>query len=430
VDESKPWERQPGEPAMWFDRFDRYFRPLGPERSLLAAYNAWRKEAQKSATKSVAKSWEKNARKWHWPTRTEAWDDTERQRRHAEEEAERLQARRERRRLLQVYRGKLEQALETLKPGDAKWAEVTAGLRMANEELRNEYDDRPTQRHEHELSNAAGEALASARRMLGPNRPFDLGRHRYLVPIYADDCQEMVQCKAGQIGTSEYLISWLLWSADERKATGLYVFPTDSHVSDFSAARLGPAIESEVSPYLAQIVVPSQIGGPRGADRVGLKRIGDRFIYFRGAKVQPDGRAPQLRSIDADALILDEFDEMDRRAPPIARERLGHSSIGDVRIASTPTFANVGVHAEYLASDQRTWHVRCTACGRWQGLTIDDLVIEWDDLGRPVAGQHTHPWPPEHDLTEWPEGTPLMPLHSHEMGGKQIERDPRLVKPL
>lgn len=194
----------------------------------------------------------------------------------------------------------------------------------------------------------------------------------------------MVLCKAGQVGISEFLISWLLWSADERLCTGLYVFPTDTHVSDFSAARLGPAIDPEVSQYLADLVMPAS-GGQRGADRVSLKRVGARFIYFRGAKVQPDGRAPQLRSVDADVLILDEYDEMDPPAPALARERLGHSAVGDVRIASTPTFANVGIHRVYLESDQRAWHVRCGSCGNWQDLTIHDLVIEWDDLGRPVA---------------------------------------------
>ena len=137
------------------------------------------------------------------------------------------------------------------------------------------------------------------RRLLGPERPFDLVEHRYLAGIYGDTCQEMVVCKAGQVGVSEFLISWVLWSADVRKATGLYVFPTDTHVSDFSAARLGPAIEAEVSPYLAKLVVAAK-GSKRGADRVGLKRVRDRFVYFRGAKVQPDGRAAQLRSIDAD----------------------------------------------------------------------------------------------------------------------------------
>jgi len=221
------------------------------------------------------------------------------------------------------------------------------------------------------------------RPLIKPGVPFDWLTHRYLAGIYADDSQRMVLCKAGQMGVSEYLVSWMLWHADQMGSTGLYVFPTDSHVSDFSAARLGPAIERDVSPYLADLIV-SAVGESRGADRVGLKRVRDRFVYFRGAKVQPDGRAPQLRSIDADALVLDEFDEMDRRAPGIARERLGHSAVAAERSASTPTYANVGIHAEYLASDQHEWHLRCQACGEWQAPGLENLITEQDDLGRPV----------------------------------------------
>jgi hypothetical protein len=140
VGERKPWERQPGEKAMWYSRFDTYYRPLGP------AYNAWRKKAEKGGTKrSVAKSWELNARKWNWQERAEAWDEAERQRRHAEEEEERRKDRRERIRLLKAYRDKLERALQALEPESAKWAEVTAGLRMVNDELRSEYGDQPAQ---------------------------------------------------------------------------------------------------------------------------------------------------------------------------------------------------------------------------------------------------------------------------------------------
>jgi hypothetical protein len=233
------------------------------------------------------------------------------------------------------------------------------------------------------------------RRMLAPNKPFDLKNHRYIMGIFQDACNEMVLMKAAQMTASEYLISWMLWSADVLEATGLYVFPTDTHVSDFSAARLGPALDPEASPYLASLIVPAQ-GEQRGADRVGLKRIRNRFIYFRGSKVQPDGRAPQLKSIDADVLALDEFDEMDPRAPALAYERLGHSQISEIRKVSTPTFSGVGIHREYLNSDQRTWHVRCTKCGRFQNVTIDDLVIEWDDMKRPVAWHKT------------PNGTPFL----------------------
>lgn len=223
--------------------------------------------------------------------------------------------------------------------------------------------------------------MARHRPYLIAGRRFDLASHEYLRGIYADTAPQMVVTKAAQMGISEYLISWVLWSADERNATGLYVMPTDTHISDFSAARLGPAIEPAVSPYLASRIVA---GGEHGADRVGLKRVGDRFVYLRGAKVGPDGRAAQLKSIDADVFVRDEVDEMDKRVKPIVDERIGASAIAEWRAASTPTYAEQGIHAEWLLSDQREWHVTCPACGQKQPLRLDNLVLEWDQLERPV----------------------------------------------
>lgn len=185
--------------------------------------------------------------------------------------------------------------------------------------------------------------------------------------------------KAAQTGASEYLIGWVLWMADTRNANALYVFPTDRHVSEFSAARLGTAIDA--SEYLQELIVS---GGERGADRVTFKRVRNRFLYFRGGKVELDGRAPQLKSIDADVLVLDEVDEMDTRVEPIARKRLGHSQIGHVRMVSTPTFDDLGIHAAYMQSDQRVWMLKCDACNEWQEVALANLVLESDDLERPV----------------------------------------------
>ena len=219
---------------------------------------------------------------------------------------------------------------------------------------------------------------------LKPGLPFNLTSHPYLVDIYRETAQVMVLHKASQMGASEYAVSYALQAADERLATVLYIFPTDTHVSDFSSARIGPAIEA--SAYLDSIVVEGGAeGGKRGADRVTLKRIRDRFIYLRGGQVKPNGQAPQLKSIDADIIVLDEVDEMDPRAPSIAEKRLGHSQIAEQRWISTPTYPGVGIHAQWLESDQREWHLRCEGCGERQPMTIGQVVDEWDELERPVA---------------------------------------------
>jgi hypothetical protein len=68
------WERQPQEPNVWFDRFER-FRLAGAERSLLAIYNQERVRKGQKRTDSPALSWRKAAEQWDWRVRAEAWDE-------------------------------------------------------------------------------------------------------------------------------------------------------------------------------------------------------------------------------------------------------------------------------------------------------------------------------------------------------------------
>lgn len=218
---------------------------------------------------------------------------------------------------------------------------------------------------------------------LRPGQLFDLTSHLYLVDIYNCRAREQVIYKASQMGASEFAVSFALHACDQDRATVLYVFPTEGHVSDFSSARINPALEA--SPYLSKIVVAGSTSEKRGADRVTLKRVRDRFLYLRGAQVSPSGAAAQLKSVDADKVIFDELDGMDPRAPTIGVKRLGHSLIPGRLDISTPTYTGRGIHARYLESDQREWHVRCEGCGERQPLTVNHMVAEWDEMERPVA---------------------------------------------
>ncbi len=95
VDERKPWEKEPTEPDLWFDRFTRY-RLLGPARSLSAVYRKepkpkgskrralrkgakGREKARKVARQILPGSWRKAAKDWRWQARAEAFDEAQRQ---------------------------------------------------------------------------------------------------------------------------------------------------------------------------------------------------------------------------------------------------------------------------------------------------------------------------------------------------------------
>jgi hypothetical protein len=219
-----------------------------------------------------------------------------------------------------------------------------------------------------------------------PGRKFDIDRHKYLVDLYQCAAKEIVVMKSSQAGVSEWLLTYAVHACDQRDATVLYLFPSDRTISDFSTARLGPAIEA--SDYMKSIVIDgSGKNGQAGSNKIMLKRFRNRFLWFRGATVDPEGNAEQLKSIDADILILDEVDEQDQRAPSIAVKRLGHAreDCGNVLWVSTPTFPDYGIHAEYQDSDRRQWFIRCDFCSQKQPLAIEDVVTEWDELGRPAA---------------------------------------------
>jgi len=227
--------------------------------------------------------------------------------------------------------------------------------------------------------------------MIDPKTKFDIPNHLYLIEIYQQTAQEVYIKKAGQVCVSEYLVSYTFNVCDERDMNVLYLMPTDSDVSDFSQSRFGPALEA--SPYLDSIVVPATgHGNKRGSDKVSLKRIKNSFIFLRGGNVARSGTktigAHRLKSIPVDALILDEVDEIPSAAIDLARERLGHSEIAEVRAASTPTYPEHGIDILWHDTDQREWLVPCQACNHWQQMTINHIVTDWDDLGRPVAWHH------------------------------------------
>ena len=150
------------------------------------------------------------------------------------------------------------------------------------------------------------------------------------------------------------------------RGNALFMMPTQNQMDDFSQARFDRAIQD--SAYLRGRLQPEP---PRrkGADSKRLKRLGDGYLYLRGA----DSRR-QIASVDADSVILDEFDQMGEGTLELARKRLTSSAAGRLRIASTPRYPEAGVNALFLQSDQRRYYLPCPACGTAQALAWEDNV--------------------------------------------------------
>lgn len=137
------WERRSSEPARWFYRFDTFYRPMGPERNLLASYRMWyqAERGRKSAAVSAPTSWREAADRWQWAERAEAWDVEQRLERLKAEDEARLKNRERRIALLNAVMARASDALLKLQTDEAKWSDVMTAIRLAVQELRHEYGD-------------------------------------------------------------------------------------------------------------------------------------------------------------------------------------------------------------------------------------------------------------------------------------------------
>jgi len=183
-------------------------------------------------------------------------------------------------------------------------------------------------------------------------RPFSFDRHEYLRAIYDDTSPHVVLSKAAQIGGTTWGILRSLHACIQGLNT-IYFFPTATDVRDFSRSRVGPLLGD--NPFLAKLITDT--------DTVGLKRIGDAHLYFRGMK-----SSVGMKSVPADMIVFDELDEATPDARAMAWERIAHSDFKRVMELSNPSLPGYGIDEQFEKSDQRHWTLHCPACGHWTCL--------------------------------------------------------------
>lgn len=160
------------------------------------------------------------------------------------------------------------------------------------------------------------------------------------------------------MGVSTAMILWTLWLCKTNQASrGIaYWLPTDGDLRDFVHTKLNPMIAQNPDAFHDARIAS-------GADNVGLKFMWNTPTYWRGIKSKS-----AVKSISADALIFDEFDECDPAQVTQARERTSASDVKLIRELSTPTIPDFGINKRFLETDQRTVMFQCQACAHWLSL--------------------------------------------------------------
>ena len=189
-------------------------------------------------------------------------------------------------------------------------------------------------------------------------KPLEFKQHRYLREPYMVWDSRVVSMKASQVGWSTLAILRSIHLAAKRGANVVYVLPTRKLSEEFLIPKFNPIVDNNK-------VIQDLIGE---TDQVSLKKIGERYIYFRGAYKDTEAIA-----ISVDAVIADEYDRADQKVLKMYRTRLDNAD-PDLRfewIFSNPSVPGNGVDTYWQRSDKRHWLVTCS-----KGHS---LPLEWPD---------------------------------------------------
>ena len=193
--------------------------------------------------------------------------------------------------------------------------------------------------------------------------PYSYKEYEYLIEPTNLMVPKFVVRKGAQLGWTESLgINRVLYGICIRRASAIYLLPTGDDVSDFSAARMGPAINDSpgISTHFTQV------------NNVGLKRAGAVSLYLRGSNSRS-----KLKSVPAGELYIDEYDEMAPEMVELARKRLSGHKLKFEYNFSTPSIPDWGIDKEYIYSDQRMYAVPCPYCAKYQFMMWPDSIT-WD----------------------------------------------------
>jgi len=229
--------------------------------------------------------------------------------------------------------------------------------------------------------------------------------------------REVIWQKAAQVGMSGYAWRWAAQRAEFYGDRVIYFFPTDDDVSDFGDQRIEPSIQD--SPYLLSRMSAASVRHKH------LKQIGAGFLALRGTQSKS-----AVQSVDADALVFDEYEYLHQKNLAHAERRIeGSMAAGRfprIRRFGYPSVPGAGINSLYERSQKRRWIVTCPDCGSPQELSWqrsmrwrtepDGPVCRWghDDFDdwRTVAEAWRACWSCEASL-EAPPGE-LGPIHGGE----------------
>ncbi|EKO77755.1 MULTISPECIES: phage terminase large subunit family protein [unclassified Leptospira] len=172
----------------------------------------------------------------------------------------------------------------------------------------------------------------------------------------SQDHEDITFIKPGQIGYSLWALARIARKIRKTNLKGGIFFPDDTSMKDFVQDRVDPFFSSQC-PILKSELDEAYVNNTR------IKKFGDATLAFRGTWTKRG-----TKTIDLDIVMLDEVDEHDEENIEFVADRLLASALNWIMRGSQPSFPNMGIHADFLRTDQRFRFLKCPSCGRQTNL--------------------------------------------------------------
>jgi hypothetical protein len=159
-------------------------------------------------------------------------------------------------------------------------------------------------------------------------RPIEFQDRPYLSAVYRSDRRRQVIRASRQVEKSTFLTNSIIHLALRHPGIHIVcVFPRREQALVFSRARLLETIED--SPLIKRALLGSKGRKPQVMN---LDLVNGSKVSVRAAFRTADA----VRGLDADALVIDEFQDIAPGALPVLEETLTHSRIAKLILTGTP----------------------------------------------------------------------------------------------
>jgi hypothetical protein len=185
-------------------------------------------------------------------------------------------------------------------------------------------------------------------------RPISFEGRPYLSAVYQSEAPRLVIRASRQVEKSTFLINSVIYLAVRHPGIHIVcVFPRQEQARVFSSSRLLGTIEG--SPLIRRVLLGKKGRKPQVMNQ---RFANGSEVYIRAAYHTADA----VRGLDADVLIVDEFQDIAAGGLPVIEETLSHSQISKLMLTGTPKSVDNHLEGVYSRSTAYEWQVPCQAC--------------------------------------------------------------------